>query len=245
MTKAQWRQRIRARLKRAGVTRFPALSHHAPNFQGAEQAAQLLRELPMWKRARVVKFDSDPPQLALRRAALKEKKIIYLTIPRLRGERCFIELDPERLGRRILRASSLTAARRLGRLLGPQEVQLVDLVVCGSVAVSRDGARLGPGGGYSDLAYALLRSSGKIREHTPVVTTVHPLQVTDRSLPMDLHDIPVDFVITPTQMIAVPSSYARPSGLIWGLLTDERISAIPLLRGGKRELRDSSTPGHR
>jgi 5-formyltetrahydrofolate cyclo-ligase len=245
MKKTQWRQKIRTRLKRAGAGRFPALSYRAPNFQGAEQAAQLLRELPMWKRARVVKFDSDPPQLALRRAALKEKKIVYLTAPRLRGERCFIELDPERLGRRILRASSLTEAARLGRLLGPQEVQPVDLVVCGSVAVGRDGARLGPGGGYSDLAYALLRSSGKIREYTPVLTTVHPLQIVDEALPMNMHDVPVDFIITPTQVIAVPSSYTRPSGLIWALLSDERISSIPLLRGGRRHVRDSSTPGHR
>lgn len=243
MKKTEWRQKIRTRLKRAGATRFPTTIRRAPNFQGADEAAQLLRDLPMWKRARVVKLDDDPPQLALRRAALRANKIIYLTVPRLRGERCFVELDPERLGPRMLQAGSLAGALRLGRLVGPQEVKPVDLVVCGSVAVTREGARLGGGGGYSDIAYALLRSTGKIREYTPVLTTVHTLQIVDGILPMDPHDVPVDYIATPTQVIAVPAFYTRPSGLIWGLLSAERISAIPLLRVRRRSLPGTSTPG--
>jgi 5-formyltetrahydrofolate cyclo-ligase len=34
----------------------------------------------------------------LRQAALREGKIIYMAVPRLRRERCFIELDPKQLG---------------------------------------------------------------------------------------------------------------------------------------------------
>lgn len=238
MKKVNWRQKVRTRIKRAGAAVFPNLDYRAPNFRGADKAAQLLRDLPMWKRARVIKFDSDPPQLALRRAALRENKIIYLTVPRLRGERCFIELDPEHLGRRILRVANLAAALECGRLVTPREVRPVDLVVCGSVAVTREGARLGPGGGYSDIAYALLRAAGKIREHTPVLTTVHPLQLVDEDLPMQPHDVPVDFIVTPTQVVAAPSVYTRPSGLIWALLSDEQIARIPLLRGRRR-----SAPG--
>jgi 5-formyltetrahydrofolate cyclo-ligase len=243
MKKSEWRHRVRSRMKRAGAACFPAGTRRTPNFQGAADAAQLLRDLPMWKRARVLKFDSEPPQLALRRAALRENKIVYLTVPRLRGERCFIELDPERLGRRILQAASLAGALRLGRLVGPQEVKPVDLVLCGSVAVTRQGARLGSGDGYSDLAYALLRSTGKIREYTPVLTTVHPLQIVDGSLPMEPHDVPVDYIVTPAQVIAVAAVYTRPSGVIWALLSAERISAIPLLRARRRLIPGTSTPG--
>lgn len=242
MKKTDWRQRVRTRIKRAGAASFPTLHYRAPNFRGADKAAQLLLDLPMWKRARVVMFDCDPPQHSLRRAALRENKIIYLTAPKLRGERCFIELDPEKLGRRILRVASLAGALQFGRFLGPHEVRPVDLVICGSVAVTREGARLGAGGGYSDIAFALLRAAGKIREYTPVLTTVHPLQIVDDELPMQSHDIPVDVIVTPSQVIVVPSRYTRPSGLIWGLLSEQRIAEIPLLRTRRQSAPGTSSP---
>jgi 5-formyltetrahydrofolate cyclo-ligase len=41
------------------------------------------------------------------------------------------------------------------------------------------GVRVGTGGGYSDLEFALLSESGSIDARTVVVTTVHPVQVLD------------------------------------------------------------------
>ena len=38
----------------------------------------------------------------------------------------------------------------------------LDLVVCGSVAVNADGARVGKGAGYSDLELALLTEAGLV-----------------------------------------------------------------------------------
>src|ERR1043166_7917928 len=150
MTKDEIRQKVRTRLKLAGVARFPGVDGRVPNFVGAELAAQLLCELPMWRRARVIKINSDSPQLSIRRAALRDGKIVYMAIPRLRSERCFVELDPERLGTRIIRVASIKGAMQLGRLIPPQEMRSVDLVVCGSVAVTRQGARVGRGGGARD-----------------------------------------------------------------------------------------------
>jgi len=242
MTKDEIRQKIRARLRLAGIARFPLVESGIPNFAGAERAAQLLCELPMWRRAKVVKINSDAPQLPLRRAALRDRKIVYLAVPHLRGERCFVELDPEKLGPRILRVSSLKGALRLGRLVPPHEMRAVDLIVCGSVAVTRQVARLGRGGGYCDLEYALLRTEGKIREYTPILTTVHPLQIIDERVPMRGHDIPVDFLVTPGQVIAAPSLHPRPRGVIWEILHEERIRSIPLLRKGRRDVHGAPTP---
>jgi 5-formyltetrahydrofolate cyclo-ligase len=242
MTKEEIRQKVRTRLKLAGVARFPGLEARVPNFVGAERAAQLLCELPMWKRAKVIKVNTDAPQLAIRRAALRDNKILYLPIPRLRSERCFIELDPEKLGAKVLRVASIKGAMQLGRLVAPHEMRAIDLVVCGSVAVTRQGARVGRGGGYADLEYALLRTEGKIREYTPILTTVHTLQIIDERLPMRGHDIPVDFVITPDQVIAAPSLHPRPRGVIWEILHEEKILSIPLLRKGRRDVRGTPTP---
>jgi 5-formyltetrahydrofolate cyclo-ligase len=242
MTKDEIRQRVRTRLKLAGVACFPGVDARVPNFVGAEHAAQLLCELPMWKRARVVKINSDAPQLAIRRAALRDGKIVYVALPRLRSERCFIELDPEKLGTKVLRVGSLKGAMQFGRLIPPQEMRPVDLIVCGSLAVTRQGARVGRGGGFGDLEYALLRTEGKIREYTPILTTIHPLQITDDRLPMRGHDIPVDFLVTPDQVIAAPSLHPRPRGVIWEILREDKIQSIPLLRKGRRDVRGAPTP---
>jgi len=243
MTKDAIRHKVWTRVTAAAVVRFPGANGRIPNFVGAERAARLLTQLTIWKRAKVVKFDLSAPQLPLRRAALSDGKIIYLPIPGMRSERCFLELDPSRLGANPWRAASLRGALKYGRPVAPHELHPVDLVLIGSVAVSRQGARLGRGNGASDLEYALLRRAGKVREYTPIVTTVHPLQVIDDRIAMRAHDIPVDFLITPDQVVAAPSLYPRPRGILWDLLPDERIRAIPALRKGRREGRGSLTPG--
>src|SRR5438046_1133864 len=152
MTKAEIRQKVWQTIQREGAARFPGALGRVPNFAGAERAAQLLREMAVWRRALVVKVNPDAPQLPVRRLALAEGKILYMAVPRLRTEKCFVEIDPQRLGKKAALAASIAGACRWGRAVSPREMRPVDLVVCGSVAVGRDGARLGKGGGYCDLA---------------------------------------------------------------------------------------------
>ena len=86
------------------------------------------------------------------------------------------------------------------------------------------------GGGYSDLEYGLARRAGLVRRTTPIVTTVHDLQVFDEELPVFAHDIPVDYVITPTKVIETHTKLPRPKGIYWEYLTKEKIEAIPCLK---------------
>lgn len=244
MTKDAIRHKVWTRVTVAGVARFPSPYGRVPNFTGAERAASLLCQLTIWKRAKVIKVEAGAPQLAVRRAALQQGKILYLPMPGLRAERCFVEVDPTRLGPNGWRAATLRGALQYGRPVAPHELRPIDLVMVGSVAVSRQGARVGKGNGASDLEYALLRQAGKVREYTPIITTVHPLQVVEDRIPMRAHDIPVDFLVTPDQVVAAPSLYPRPRGILWDLLPDERIRSIPILRKGRRDGRGTSTPGH-
>src|SRR5439155_1276203 len=70
-------------------------------------------------------------------------KSLSMARPRLPTEKYFDEIDPQRLGKKAALAASISGACRYGRAVSPREMRPVDLVVCGSVAVGRDGARLG------------------------------------------------------------------------------------------------------
>ncbi len=230
ITKQQLRDRIWETLQRRGVARFPGAVGRIPNFDGATQAADLVRRLQVWQRASVLKCNPDSPQLPLRRAALREGKTVYMAVPRLRQERCFIELDPERLGPRASTAATIRGAFKYGRSVTVDELRPIALVICGSVAVNRGGARVGKGGGYSDLEYALAFATGKLSSDTPILTTVHSLQFIEEAIPREVHDIPVDYIVTPQEVIETHTSLPRPEGIYWKLLPPEKIEAIPALR---------------
>jgi 5-formyltetrahydrofolate cyclo-ligase len=166
---------------------------------------------------------------------LAEGKIVYMAVPRLRSDKPFIELDPKKLKCSPYAASSIKGAAQYGRPVTLDQVKKIDLVVCGSVAVNRQGARVGKGGGYSDLEFALLAEEEKIGPGTPIVTSVHPLQIIDEEIPMTEHDIPLRAIVTPTEVIFPTSSFARPKGIYWRLLPTEKLDDIPVLKArGKK-----------
>lgn len=227
--KRHWRQRIWEEMQRRGVALFPGAVGRIPNFVGAEQAAARLAGLPEWKAARTLKCNPDSPQRAVRAQAMREGKRVYMAVPRLRQQECFIELDPARLGQHMRAAASISGAARFGRPVLPEQVPAIDLVVAGSVVVNRKGVRIGKGGGYSDIEYALGREFGFLREETPIVTTVHPLQVVDDDLPFTEHDFDLDIIVTPEEVIRVSRRRPRPCGILWRHLDEGYLSEIPVL----------------
>lgn len=224
-------------MQKVGVSRFPGAVGRIPNFVGAEHAAERLSEVDHWRGARVLKCNPDSPQRPVRARGLREGKVIYMAVPRLRDLRCFIELNPAVLDEdELKRAATIKGAFRVGRPVMISEMRAVDLIVAGSVAVNRTGGRVGKGGGYSDLEYALGRTFGFVRENTPILTTVHPIQVIDVHIPRMANDIPIDFIVTPEEMIETGKDLARPTEIYWEMLSQERLDAIPVLR----QLREGS-----
>lgn len=233
MGKADIREEVWALLEERRVARFPGAVGRIPNFIGAERAARRLAEHPAWQAARTLKANPDSPQRPVRRLALEQGKRVYMAVPRLREPRPFWLLDPKRIRGGLAHVATIAGAARYGRAVALGEVEPIDLVVCGSVAVTRDGARVGKGGGYSDLEFALLAQEGRITEATTIVTTVHPLQVLDGGIEMAAHDIPVDVIVLPDEIIEVGRRYPRPAGISWELLPADKLEAIPVLRRGR------------
>lgn len=183
----------------------------------------------MWREAKRIKANPDMPQRPVRELALPQGKVLHMAVPRLRSENPFLELDPSRLRGRFREASTIKGAFRLGRPVSPEEMDPIDLSVAGSVAVTKDGARVGKGGGYSDLEYAIGREVGIIDEKTPVFTTVHRLQVVSNDIEMQIHDLPVDFIITPEEVIVTRSRFPKPQSIYWEILEEENLKSIPVL----------------
>lgn len=223
------RERVWAALEREGVARFPRpVRGRIPNFAGAEAAARALIARPEFQRARVVKVNPDAPQRLLRAEVLRHGKLLLAPTPRLREG--FLVLDPSRIP-----ASAHAKAAAIGGLFTYgvptplDQVPAPDLLVVGSVAVAPNGTRTGKGEGYGEIEYALLRQFGKVDERTPIATTVHDLQVVE-SLPLERFDVAVDLIVTPTRVIEVRDRPPRPDRILWDLLPEEKLEAIPLLR---------------
>jgi 5-formyltetrahydrofolate cyclo-ligase len=238
--KAALRQQVWSQMTAARVARFPGAAGRIPNFVGAEAAAERLRALDVWQAARTVKSNPDSAQLPVRQRALEDGKTVYMAVPRLAEPEPFFALDPDHLNEPPRKAASIRGASRSARRVTLAELSPVDLVVMGCVAAGEDGARLGKGGGFADLEFALASAAGLIGPQTVSATTVHELQVCPAgTIPLTGHDVPVDLIVTPERVIDCRPRH-RPraaASICWDDLTDEKIAAIPLLAAQRARLR--------
>lgn len=167
----------------------------------------------------------------MRQLALRDGKVVYMAVPRLAEHDPFFLLDPAHLADDPRTASSIKGAARSARTVNIDELAPVDLVVTGCVGVDEAGARLGKGGGFSDLELAVAAEAGLVNADTVVVTTVHERQVLPPGdVPTTDHDLHVDVIVTPARVLRCerPRSWTLPR-IRWEDLTEEKIAAIPLL----------------
>ncbi len=170
----------------------------------------------------------------MRQRALEDGKVVFMAVPRLAEPDPFFLLDPHELADSPRKASSIKGASRSARRVAVDQLEPVDLVVAGCVAAGEDGTRLGKGGGFSDLEFAIASEAGLVDADTVVVTTVHELQaVPADEIPTTDHDVVLDLVVTPERVIDCRADRGgrRPPGrLRWDELTTEKVDAIPVLR---------------
>ncbi|MFM7423801.1 MAG: 5-formyltetrahydrofolate cyclo-ligase [Elainella sp.] len=189
--KDQLRAEVWARLEAQRVAVGNPVGH-IPNFVGAAAAAARLASLPIWQQAQVIKCNPDKSQLPVRLRALQDGKRLYMAVPRLTHQDCFVELlaaDLQERGIELAEAAPAKQAVSLGRRVSFSQMQPIDLALVGCVAVSLAGGRTGKGAGFADLELAMLRQLGLVQAETPIATTVHELQIVPaEQLPMEPHD---------------------------------------------------------
>ena len=221
------REGVWSQLERAGVVES-GVRGYIPAFEGADQAAERLARLPVWREAQTLQIAPDRAQLPVRIRALQDGKLVYMAVPKLATPEPFYLLDPHNLPVPAGEAADRTVAARIAPGISVSEMQAIDLIVCGSVAVNDRGARLGKGAGYSDIEVALLAEAKLISDRTIIATTVHDLQVLDEDLPEQTHDFRVDLIVTPERVIW-PGNPKRPARLDLDSLSSDQIAAIPVL----------------
>lgn len=192
------RETIWTKLESEHVARFPLPCFgRIPNFAGSEKAAEQVRLLPEWRKARVVFVSPDYAQQKVRENALLDGKVLVMASPKLRHG--YVVIYPDAVKGFESFSSTIRGAFKYGKAVPVQEMPRPDLIVEGSVAVDMQGHRLGKGGGYGDVEISTLKA---MFGNVPVVTTVHDMQVVD-SVPFDRKDEKVSVIVTPTRIIRI------------------------------------------
>ncbi|MEM3404086.1 MAG: 5-formyltetrahydrofolate cyclo-ligase [Nitrososphaeria archaeon] len=234
MTSLTYKNKVREKiwrlLEERKVATFPLPPYgRIPNFIGAEKAALNLTKMDVWRNAKVIKVNPDSPQMWVRKLALESGKRIVMPTPRLKDG--FLFLDPNKIQKRNYRsASTIKGAYIAGVRTEPNNLPEIDLVVIGSVAVTLIGDRLGKSKGFAEIEWAILKEEGRVDEDTPVATTVHDLQVVEENFEVMPYDLPVDYIITPSEVIKAKRIREKPKGILWPFIPTDKIKEIPLLQ---------------
>lgn len=194
--KIHLREKIWKMMEEKNIAKFPLPPYHRiPNYEGSDKAAEKVRELEEYQKARVVVSNPDYAQQKVRELTLRDDKILIMASPRLKHG--YLEIDPNKVKGKEDFASTIEGAFKYGKRV--EEVPKPDLIVTGCVAVDREGNRLGKGGGYGDREITYFKSKfGEI----PIVTTVHDVQIVDK-VPVEKGDTKVDIIATPKTIIRV------------------------------------------
>ncbi len=223
-----------------------------PYFKGDRRAAERFAGSPEFRGARAVKVNPSLAQMHLRKLVMKAKKDLVVPVPSLEdegGDAAFAHLvrgdrGPELVQKACTKAGVARRGTKLSLTSWPEDLK-VDLFVVGSVAVTKQGFRLGKGRGYAELEWGVMWSLGAVDAGTTVATTVHEAQlVSQNKLPlaeMERHDLPVDVIVTPRRIIRVKERLPKPDcGVLWEKLSEEDLNAMPVLKELKKKEQKSS-----
>lgn len=169
-----------------------------PNFIGSTTAAKILKGTEEWKCSRVIFSSPDSAQQKVREYALEDKKRLVMASPKLKNGYLLINPLDTKGEEKI--ASTINGAFKFGKRI--HNFPKVDMVVEGSVAVDKSGNRLGKGGGYGDMELSHLFEEKAIDMATPIVTTVHEIQIIDK-VPTESHDQKINMIVTPKNVIRI------------------------------------------
>lgn len=222
------RKRVWAEMLEAGISINPY--GRIPPFVGQKEAADRLRELKEYERAKRIMVPPDQALYEVRVNVLRDQKELIMATPGIKDG--FYKVDRTVPSALWFKAISSYGVRGYGQKLPTsyEAIGKVDLMVTGAVAVSKfDGARIGKGTGYFDLEYAILAEIGCVNKDTPIVTVADNVQLCDM-LPSEPKDVSTDWIVTPTTIVKVSNPLERPTRVHWQGISAKWVRSMrPLL----------------
>lgn len=208
----------------------------------AGKAAEIIRRLPIHRRARQLFISPAPLLRQIRINALVDGKEVVMPSAGLKEG--FYLFKPYTIPFRDLPfAVSLQGAAKHGRRISLQALASLrlDALVTEVLAFDGRGARLGDGSGFFDLAYAILAEAGALAPQSRVLFVAGPEQRTPEPLPVEEWDVPGDLVVTDRQTLEIAARPAYMGRIFWDQLQEKRIRRIkPLWQLAEaREKKDS------
>ncbi len=212
------------------------------DFEGSDVCAERLFDL-------VAQFAGDGRRIFVTpdncledfraRLIMESRPFVMTTYGIVRG---FYELDPAKVPPGAARhAATLDGFDRYATPVTLRELQAGDpfgLLVTGGSAVSRNGVRFGKGHGYFDFEYAVLSELGLVDNATTIADVVHDCQYVDDHLDAEAHDVPVDWIVTPSSVRAVDGPPRTPGHVFWELVPGTEFEHLHVTA----ELRDITKP---
>lgn len=204
------RKEVWVRLKNEGISLSPY--GHIPQFKGQKKSAEILRSLEVYRKAKKVFVPPDQAQYEVRFNCVCDGKVLIMATPGLKDGFYEVNKDIPNWEKAIFSHQ----VRSYGRKLRTDflDIGRIDLMVTGAVAVSVKGERVGKGSGFFDWEYIILKEIGSVNVDTPIVGIVHPLQIFEK-LPFEFHDVPVDYIVTPDEIIETKTPHPKPDRIDW------------------------------
>lgn len=206
-------------------------SEFITDYEGSEQGARLLADTDIYKKANVVFITPDNNLEKFREIAFMDKKTVVMTNYGI--TRGFFLIKPGDIPEGKEEAASLLDGvqrywkhQTLEQL--KESVNKIDMMVTGASAITMSGVRFGKGHGYFDLEWAMTYSTGLVDVNTPVFGAGHDCQMVDIEIEASPFDTAIDYIVTPTRVIATRGETKKPTcGIIWDLLDPNMRRDIP------------------
>ncbi|MGH3197464.1 MAG: 5-formyltetrahydrofolate cyclo-ligase [Streptosporangiaceae bacterium] len=199
------------------------------DFAGSEHCVDRVRALPAWSGSALLFITPDNSTELVRRAAMADGKPFLMTTYGIR--RGFLALDPRDVPEPDRSyAATLDGMDRYARPADLEDISQagrVGLLITGGSAVNLSGHRMSKGHGYFDLEWALLSKIGVVDESSEIVDVVHDCQLVDIDTAAAAHDVPVDWIITPTRTIRADFPARPPGRVYWDLLRGTELASVP------------------
>lgn len=141
-TKKSIRRCVWEHLEHNKLSMFPRPVYgRIPNFKGCEEAAAKLESLEEFKAASVIEVNPDKPQEPVRVLTLEKGKMLLVPVPRLKvGFLKRVTVEPDAARGRLKEVVRRKMIDETGDTVDVNDEGVhIDLLVLGSVAVSKEG----------------------------------------------------------------------------------------------------------